>query len=121
MNKKATHLAKPAISYGALVGRVISNHRKELRLDQADIAKALRITQSAYSRLEQGHSAMSLPQLKIIAGRLGVTPSGILHEADGLANKLRSQSVEVTSETVTSRAAVLLGHGIMAALLLSKK
>lgn len=121
MSQKATALAKPAISYGALVGRVIANRRKRLPLDQENMAKALGITQPAYSRLEQGHSAMSLAQLKTIASCLGVTPSKILQEADGLSIRLRAEGVQVTNENVSSRAALLLALGIVAALFLSKK
>lgn len=47
--------------------------------------------------------------------RLGVD------EADGLAARLRMQGVDVTDEKAVSTAAVMIGLGILAALMMAKK
>ena len=116
MNKTATPFVKPTITYGALVGQVLHNYRKQTGADQALIAQALGITQSAYSRIEKGHSAMSLTQLRTVAGQFGIMPSSILSEVDGYAEQLGFQGVEVSNEKEVSPGAILVALGILAAI-----
>jgi transcriptional regulator with XRE-family HTH domain len=80
------------------------------------MAQALGISQSAYSRLEQGQSAMSVTQLRAIADKLGTTPDFLLHHATDYANRLRAQGVTVTDEKAGTTAGVLIALGILAAL-----
>ena len=121
MSKTSTPIVKPTITYGALVGQVILNYRKRTGVDQVVIAKALGITQSAYSRLEKGQSAMNLTQLRVVAGQFGVASSDLLTEADTLAARLRFQGVEVTDAKLVSPGAILVALGILAAILASGK
>src|SRR6266853_309557 len=121
IKKTIVPLVKPSISYGTLVGQVVLNHRKRAGLDQAHLANALGITQSAYSRLEQGQSSMTLPQLRVVAEYLNYSPGALLDEVDTLAARLRSQGVEVQNEKTIPVAAVLIGLGILAAILAAGK
>ncbi len=83
------------------------------------MARGLGISQSAYSRLEQGQSAMSVTQLRMIAEKLGTTPDFLLHHTTRYASQLRVQGVTVNDEKQTSAAGVLIALGILAALFAS--
>ncbi len=80
------------------------------------MAQALSISQSAYSRLEQGQSAMSVTQLRLIAETLRTTPDLLLRHTAQYANQLRVQGVTVTDGKQESAAGVLIALGILAAL-----
>ena len=80
------------------------------------MARALGISQSAYSRLEQGQSAMSVTQLRMIAERLETTPDFLLHHTEQYAMQLRAQGVTITDEKQESPAGALIALGILAAL-----
>jgi len=121
MREPATPIVKPKITYGAVVGQVIQHHRKRAGIGQEAVAQALGITQSAYSRLEQGQSAMTVTQLRVIAERLRTAAASLLHQADLFAARLHAQGVEVTDEKGVSPAAVLVALGILAAILASRK
>ena len=95
MNAHATP-PQPAIPYTALVGQVLLGHRGRKSLHQNVLAAALGVSQSAYSRIEQGDTTISISQLRVIARRLGIAPGDLLREADGLAERL--QGVEVSDE-----------------------
>ncbi len=113
---------KPKITYGELLGKIIDYRRKQLGLLQAPFAEALGITQSGYSRLEKGQSAMSVVQLQIVARLLRCTPANLLADADRYAVQLRAQGAEIVTDKQNSSAAgLLIALGILAALLASKK
>jgi len=117
MSKTATAIPKAKMSYGALLGRIVEHRRSQLRIHQEAIAQALGVSQSAYSRLEKGQSAMSVTQLRIVAERLRTTPSDLLKHADQYATQLRAQGVEITDEKSDSTAGVMLALAILAALI----
>jgi transcriptional regulator with XRE-family HTH domain len=120
MNVKARP-PKPTIPYTALVGQVLLRHRGRMELDQNDLAEALNASQSAYSRIEQGDTTISISQLRVIARRLRIRPGDILSEADGLAEQLRAQGVDVSDEKGINPAAVMIGLGILAAIIAASK
>ena len=120
MNTQASP-PQPEIPYTALVGQVLLGHRGRKSLHQNDLAATLGISQSAYSRLEQGDTTISISQLRVIARRLGIAPGDLLLEADGLAERLRMQGVEVSDEKGGHPAAVMIGLGILAAILAASK
>lgn len=81
------------------------------------MAQALGISQSAYSRLEQGQSAMSVTQLRLIADHLGTTPDFLLQHTRQYADQLRAQGVTITdNKQETAVGGVLIALGILAAL-----
>jgi transcriptional regulator with XRE-family HTH domain len=116
MNKKASPAIGGVISYGALLGQVIQRQRVIAQRNQQDVAEALHISQSAYSRIEKGQSAMSVQQLRAIADTLGLAPDALLSEADRWAAKLRARGVQVTDEKADSKSGLLIALGVLAAL-----
>jgi transcriptional regulator with XRE-family HTH domain len=84
-------------------------------LQQYDLAAALGITQSAYSRLESGDTVLSLMQLRIAAAVLYTSAGGILAAADQYADYLERQGALITNEKKDNSAAVLIGLGLLAA------
>ena len=117
MSKSATSIPKPKISYSVLVGRVVEHHRKQQGVQQTEMAEAMGISQSAYSRLEKGESAMNVTQLLLAATRLSTTSAAILQQAELLAKKMRAQGVEVANDNEVSVGGLLIALGILAALL----
>jgi transcriptional regulator with XRE-family HTH domain len=104
-----------------LMGKVIERHRAAAGITQAAMAQVLGITQSAYSRLEKGASAMNLAQLRVVSTHLGQSPGEVTREADQLAGRLKSQGVEVKDDKGIPPAAILVGLGILLALLAASK
>lgn len=56
--------------------------RKEFKLTQADIAKFLNISESAYGYYEQGRNEISISSLQKLAEKYGVSVAYILCESD---------------------------------------
>jgi transcriptional regulator with XRE-family HTH domain len=109
----------PAIvAYPVLVGQVIAHLREQRGIKQGDAASAIGLSQSAYSRLENGESVFSLSQLRTVAQFLGMQPSELLFTADSYEHMLRAHGATVVSEKKDYSAAVALGLGILAAALL---
>jgi transcriptional regulator with XRE-family HTH domain len=93
--------------------------REHQGLKQGDFAAKVGLSQSAYSRLEKGDSVLNLSQLHKICAELHVTPGSVLEKADRLEQQLKAQGVEVKHEKPDDQAALLVGLGLLAALLLS--
>ena len=106
------------ITYGAVLGQVLVRRRQLAGgLHQKVIADGIGISQSAYSKLEAGQSGMSLAHLRQIAKLLNTSPSELMAEADGYVRNLEAQGVTVTDEKSVSQGEVLIGLGILAALI----
>lgn len=126
MQIMSTHKMPAAVMpYNALVGHVIQRHREILGHTQGEVAHALGLTQSAYSRVESGQTALTVSHLRSLANTLGITPDGILSEADSLAIQLTKKGVQVPNEKPVDgdkevKAALLIGLGILIAILASK-
>ena len=72
----------------ATTKRVSANLRAEVarqRIPQADLAKALVLSQPAVSRRRQGRTPLTVDELVCCATLLGVTPADLL--ADGATKK----------------------------------
>lgn len=121
MSQYATTIPRPAIPYARVVGAVVEHYRKRRSITQEAIAKAVGVSQSAYSRLEQGQSAMNVVQLRAIAVQLGLTPDAIVRDAEGYAAQLQQQGVRITDVMPDSAAGVLIALGILAALVAATK
>lgn len=121
MSQSATLIPKPAITFSRVVGVVVEHHRKKRSMTQEAMARALGISQSAYSRLEQGQSAMSVTQLRAVAAQLGLLPGALMQDAEGYAAQLQQQGVSITDTKLDSAAGVLIALGILAALVAAAK
>jgi transcriptional regulator with XRE-family HTH domain len=113
--------SRPAakLTYTALLGQILQHHRQRLGLQQSDVAAALGILQPAYSRIEKGDTSITVAQLRIVAGRMGMAPAQILHDTEQWVQRLRVQGVTVTDDREVPQAALLIGLGILAAALLA--
>lgn len=105
------------VPYNTLVGKSIEKLRTQAGLTQADLSAALELGQSAYSKLESGQTAMTLAQLRLIASKLKCEPHEILKSADALALQLESSGVEVPAKKDENKAALLIGLGLLLALM----
>ena len=82
------------------------------------MASTLRVTQSAYSKLEKGQSSITVVQLNAVAARLKVPSATLLQDTERYAVRLRQQGVEITDEKQDSSAAgLLVALGLLAALI----
>lgn len=117
MNTKSTPNFPASITYGAVLGQVLVRRRQLAGgIHQKVIADGIGITQSAYSKLEAGQSALSLVHLRQIARQLGTSPHELLAETDSYVQHLEAQGVTVTDVRSVSAGEVLIGLGILAAL-----
>lgn len=121
MQKKSTPQSTPVVTYPALVGKLLAQRREQFGLKQGELAAALGMSQSAYSRLESGESVLNLSQLRNVCDKLNTSPAQLLHNAEQYEALLRGQGVEVIAEKSVNPAAIAIGLGLLAALFLSGK
>lgn len=74
---KKSLLVKPKLQLRHKVGLALRAIRKNLELDQTAIATAVGVTQSTWSRIENGESALNIDQLEAAAIALDVEPEEI--------------------------------------------
>ncbi len=70
---------KTVTTYAAILGAVLGQIRTAAGLKQSDLAKAVGIGPSTWSRIEKGESSLSTDQLKLAADALKISPSEILN------------------------------------------
>jgi transcriptional regulator with XRE-family HTH domain len=73
---------KTVTTYGAILGAVLAQLRATAGLKQIDLAGAVGIGASTWSRIEKGESALSTDQLKLAADVLKLPPGRILDMVD---------------------------------------
>ena len=117
MQKVSSSFANGVVPYSVLVGKIILGRRKSLAMDQTQLATALGLSQSAYSRLESGDSIFSVSQLRTAAQVLQCSPNQILGEADKLEKRLTAEGVKVISEKPADKTSAMIGLGLLIALL----
>jgi transcriptional regulator with XRE-family HTH domain len=81
--------------YSQLVARVVGHLRQSKNFDQKEFADRLGVSQSNWSRAENGQIGLSIDQLAGAARELGTTPAWILTRADGIAQQLTQKGVTV--------------------------
>lgn len=108
----------PVATYPAIVGGVLSDLRKRANLRQEDVAKAIGVAQTTWSRIETGQSSATVEHLKLAAEHLGYPPSDILYFADQAACHLKNQGVEIkiTREEVDFKAVAIVSAVTLAAI-----
>lgn len=121
MSQKSSVREAPVVTYATLVGKVLQQERKARNIEQAEMAQALGISQSAYSRLESGGSTLTITQLRAAARKIGIEPNRILAEADRVERDvLVQEGVGVVTEKPSDATAAIVGLGILIALLANK-
>ena len=116
MKTKSTGKIEPVLTYGALVGQVLQQLRKGREIDQGLMAQAVGLSQSAYSRIESGETAIALVQLRKAGDYLRCPPSEILAQADQFERQLVQQGVRVVAERDVDPGGALIGVAILLAL-----
>lgn len=86
---------KSETTYQAVLGRLIAQKRQEKQMDQGEMAEAVGVSRSTWSRIEAGDSALNMDQLAKAANKLGLPLGALMVEADEIADALRKQDVEV--------------------------
>jgi transcriptional regulator with XRE-family HTH domain len=104
---------RPATTYAAVVGRCLAAIRTDAGLGQADLAAALGVDPSAWSRVESGTTAATVEQLALAGDRLGLRPGEILLRADQAADELRRHGIHV--EPRRALATIAKGWAMVAA------
>ena len=89
---------KPETTYQTVLGRLIAMKRRQRRMDQEELARHVGVSNSTWSRIEAGLSALSIDQLAKAAEKLGTPVGELTSEADDLVRALlRQEDVEVHS------------------------
>src|SRR5690606_11567057 len=112
------------VTYNSLVGYELEKARKQLGIEQAELAARCDMSQPVLSRLERGKASITIDQLFILCRALGVSPEQIVHSASIAVDAIQKEdSVEVkTTKEIGTTGALLTGAAIGAilTLLLSK-
>lgn len=86
---------QPATTYGAVMGSVLAIRRKNLHMEQTQLAEQLGMTQASWSRIESGITPITLDTLSQASAVLRVAPTQILQQADQAVARLSKQGVRV--------------------------
>lgn len=81
---------KTVTTYAAILGAVLGQIRTAAGLKQSDLADAVGVGPSTWSRIEKGESSLSTDQLKLAADALKMQPSQIL-EMVAMAEKVAAE------------------------------
>lgn len=85
-------------TYSAVLGVVLANFRKELNVEQADMAARMGLSQASYSRLESGKSAFSVDQLYQAASALGIAGDKLTSRLNRTIVNLQENDVSVVPQ-----------------------
>lgn len=96
---------------GAVLGAVLVKLRTAKGMKQADLAAAIGLAASTWSRIEKGESGLSIDQLRLVSKALGVKPGLILEMVEASEEEVEKHGVRVDQETsmATISAAVATG------------
>ncbi len=103
-------------TYAAVVGRILAGSRETRGLEQAEVARGVGVSQSTWSRIERGESALTVDQLARATAALATTPAQILAEADEAAANLGEMGITVRSDRnskARARAMALLSGAVL--------
>lgn len=98
MQSKSTPPVAPATTYPAIIGRVFGELRAKAGMTQVALADAVGITNSTWSRIERGESALSMDQFVVAARALKVLPSYVQICADVVAARVVTKGIAVEAK-----------------------
>lgn len=110
----------PKVTYQALVGKTLASERERRKILQTTVAAELGVTQSAYSKLESGASALNASQIHLATRALGMTAADLMTRVAKNEERLKAEGVDVVHTKEDNSAAVIIGLGLLAALLFGK-
>jgi transcriptional regulator with XRE-family HTH domain len=115
-NSETAHI--PAgTSYLAVVGQILAQRRRDVGLQQSEVAGHMDLSQSAWSRIERGEAAISVDQLRRAASVLGVSGAQIIADADRAVMQLECRGIVVAPGRALPREAS--GLALVSAIALS--
>ena len=101
---------QPAATYPSLVGNVLAQIRNQHGLHQGEMAAAVGVTQATWSRIENGHTSITVEHLRLASHKLGHLPGQILSLADNTEAMMQFRGVEVvpTRDDESLKSALIL-------------
>ena len=117
----STPQIKPVATYSGVLGAVLARHRDARGLTQGQLAEAVGLSQSAWSRVENGATSMTADQLALAAAALRSSPGALVADADATAASLRRRGVDVVpsrADKALDGAVVVLGLAALLSLVL---
>jgi transcriptional regulator with XRE-family HTH domain len=100
---------QPAATFPWILGDVLAKIRNQQNLRQDELAHAVGVTQTTWSRIENGLSALTVEHLKLASNKLGYPSSQVLQIAEQTEFDLQFKGVEV----VPTRGALNLDPTLM--------
>jgi|SRR5277367_2950487 len=106
-------LLKPATTYPAIVGGVLAKIRNDRNLRQDELAQSVGVTQATWSRIERGHSSITVEHLRKAADKLGASPGEILKYADRTESDFRNQGgyISASRDNLDNQKMALIAAG----------
>lgn len=86
---------QPETTYGAVIGSVLAIQRRNLGLNQIQLASQLGLTAATWSRIEGGLSALTVEQLARATEILRVPSSEIMRRVEHAVGNLKKQGIAV--------------------------
>ena len=96
-------------SYPSLVGAVLSSIRRAQGRSQAELAQALGLNVSTWSRIENGESALTVEQLALAAEFLKIEPSTILRATEEKVVELDKRGIATSVNRLNFEAIAAAG------------
>ena len=90
-----------ATTPSAVLGVVLVKMRMDKGISQAELASAMGLSASTWSRIEKGDSGLSIDQLKQVSKILGLTPGKILDLADLAEKEAIRQGIRIDQSATT--------------------
>jgi transcriptional regulator with XRE-family HTH domain len=84
-----------SVRYATLVGQTLSWYRQLAAVEQTTVADAVGVTQSTWSKIERGESALTVEQFAKAASALGRSPLEIMQAVEHSLTQLQLQGVQV--------------------------
>lgn len=86
---------------GAILGSVLVTLRTQKGVKQADLAAAVGIGPSTWSRIEKGESSLSIDQLRKAAKALSITPGEILELIEKAEEQVTDHGIRIETSTAS--------------------
>jgi transcriptional regulator with XRE-family HTH domain len=86
---------------GAVLGAVLAKLRAEKGMKQSDLAAAVGIGSSTWSRIEKGESGLSIDHLRLAAKALSITPGQLLDLVEAAEQEVVKHGVRIETSTMS--------------------
>jgi transcriptional regulator with XRE-family HTH domain len=110
----------PETTYKAILGRVLTQVRKDFGVEQSELASSMGVTQSTWSRIERGETSITVEQLAKASEFFQINSSTVLLDTENAIKKLKQQGVNIHYETKadskTGKGLAMIGAAALGAL-----